>query len=340
MPIFDSSQIVFNHLQFALIRHISVEYYCYAKNSLVGVWLFMKKISLFLALFFTIGLMLVAVSPVLAQGEPEATGFSNVKIWVNPEYDDPRLLVMMEGKITGATPPATVRFLVPQAAEMYSAGSKNAFGEYSGGPPSRAASNIGFWDEISYVAKDETFRMEYYDPVISEQPNRTFTYEFHPVYPISGLQIIIQQPKRATNFAVQAADGTTGRQQTDPEGFSTIVYDYPMVAAGSTLSFQVSYTKTDNKPSLQGASPAQSSSSGSSTPPPADLLWVGVTVLAVLTAGILWAMRANPKRKRASRPQPKASATRPTQSKGSFCRKCGNPLKSSDKFCTGCGARV
>lgn len=304
---------------------------------------FMTKLRFVFSFLFVISLLLISVSPILAQGEPEPAGYKNVTIWVNPEYDDPRLLVMMEGKVDGVTPPATVRFLVPQAAEMFSAGSKNAFGEYSGGPPNRQASDIAFWDEISYVATDETFRMEYYDPVISEQPDRTFTYEFHPLYTVSALRIVIQQPRRATNFGVQAADNTTGQRQTDSEGFSVIAFNYPDVAAGSTLSFQVSYNKTDSKPSLQS-----STTSGQSNPPgssgasnSAELLWVGIPVVALLIAGILWALKGASPKRTPRRVRAKGQTARPqAQAKAGFCRKCGRPLKSGDQFCVNCGAKV
>lgn len=303
----------------------------------------MKKLGLVLSLLFVISLLLTPGGMVLAQGEPEPTGYKNVTIWVNPEYDDPRLLVMMEGKVDGVTPPATVRFLVPQAAEMFSAGSKNAFGEYSGGPPNRQASDIAFWDEISYVATDETFRIEYYDPVISELPDRTFKYEFHPTYPISNLRVIVQQPKRATSFGVQAADNTTGQRQTDPEGFSVIAYNYPSVDAGSTLSFEVSYNKTDSNPSLQS-----STTSGQSNPPgssgasnSAELLWVGIPVVALLIAGILWALKGASPKRTPRRARAKGQTARPqAQAKAGFCRKCGQPLKSGDQFCVNCGAKV
>ena len=97
----------------------------------------MKNISRMLILLLAASLLFVAVgkSLVSAQDENVPTGFQNVQLWVNPEYDDPRLLVMLEGQIVGTQPPAEVRFLVPSAAEMYSAGSMDAQGRYSGGPP-------------------------------------------------------------------------------------------------------------------------------------------------------------------------------------------------------------
>src|SRR5450759_393867 len=88
------------------------------------------------------------VQPALAQATNEPSGFKSVTVWVYPEYDDPRVLVMLEGQITGTTLPALVKFLVPQSANLFSAGSKNAQGVYSGGPPNRKASSIAGWDEI------------------------------------------------------------------------------------------------------------------------------------------------------------------------------------------------
>src|ERR1035437_3483999 len=144
------------------------------------------------------------VQPALAQATNEPTGFKNVTVWVYPEYDDPRLLVMLEGQITGTTLPALVKFLVPQSANLFSAGSKNTQGVYSGGPPNRIASSVQGWDEISYTLPTtaSTFRVEYYDDIITGSPDKKISYDFRWLYPISDLNIVIQQPLKATNFNV------------------------------------------------------------------------------------------------------------------------------------------
>ncbi len=116
----------------------------------------------FLSLLVAISLLFITadIPLALAQTENEPDGFKNVTLWIYPEFDDPRLLVMLEGQIVGVQVPATVRFLVPSAAEMYSAGSMNAQGQYSGGPPRREPSAIAGWDEISYEVTTDTFRIE------------------------------------------------------------------------------------------------------------------------------------------------------------------------------------
>src|ERR1017187_3723116 len=108
------------------------------------------------------------VQPALAQTSNVPTGYKSVTVWVYPEYDDPRLLVMLEGQVVPSTPSAQVKFLVPQSANLFSAGSKNAQGVYSGGPPDRKASSTPGWDEISYTLSSTaaTFRVEYYDDII------------------------------------------------------------------------------------------------------------------------------------------------------------------------------
>jgi hypothetical protein len=132
--------------------------------------------AMVLLLAATAALAAGSVSSVNAQ-TVEPTALKSVHVWVNPEYDDLRLLVMIEGQIVGAQVPVRIRFLVPTTAVMFSAGSKNSFGEYKGGPPERKASSTPGWDEISYGLTENTFRVEYYD-AIGQLPDKTITTSF------------------------------------------------------------------------------------------------------------------------------------------------------------------
>ncbi len=164
----------------------------------------------------------IAAPKALAQ-TAEPTALKNVRIWVNPEYDDalqigrPSLLVMIEGEMSGAQPPVTIRFLVPTAAEMYSAGSKNSFGEYKGGPPDRKASSVTGYDEISYQLTENIFRVEYYVPIAQlGEVQKSFTYDFVRFYLVQNLSVTVQQPKSSDNFTVSPS----GTPSIDNEGFS------------------------------------------------------------------------------------------------------------------------
>ncbi|MBI2935034.1 MAG: hypothetical protein HYY29_05630 [Chloroflexi bacterium] len=241
-----------------------------------------SKVHLLLALvsaiFFVSVFPVVAVAQVIA----EPTGFQNVRLWVNPEYDDPRLLVMLEGQIVGASAPATVRFLVPAAAEMFSAGSKDAQGRYSGGPPNRKPSGVPGWDEISYNLTSNTFRMEYYDPVVAIEPDKKIAFQFRSLYPISDLRVMLQQPLTSSNFKATPQEIS---RTTDSDRMTVFNYDFRDVPPNSPLSFDISYTKTDPNPSvkdpvLQGAGTG-SSSAGSSKGP---LIVIGVVAAIAFVA--------------------------------------------------------
>ena len=295
----------------------------------------MKHTSRIFVLFLAASLLFITIgiSPVLAQNENEPTGFENVQLWVFPEYDDPRLLVMLEGQIMGTEPPAEVRFLVPSAAAMYSAGSKDAQGQYTGGPPQREPSSIPGWDEISYEVQTDTFRVEYYDPIIIGQPDKSISYEFRWLYPISALQVIVQEPRTATNYSVSPAGNTF----VDNQGFTSYLYNYFDLDTEAPLQFYITYTKSDTRPSL---AIVDTGTAGSL------LTVVVIIVVGIVVVGVfLWVRKSRP-RTRAERRQlaRNTTARRPAdnqeQPKARFCSQCGKPIEGSHKFCPHCGVKL
>jgi hypothetical protein len=285
----------------------------------------MKKIFYGMFLFIMLGLLLgTAARPAFAQ-DNEPTGFQNVSLWLYPEYDNPlsitqpTLLVMLQGQITGATPPVTVRFLVPSTAEMYSAGSMDAQGNYSGGPPDRQASSIPGWDEISYTLSTDTFRMEYYDPIGLGQGDKTISYDFRWLYPIADLTVYVQVPKKAIDFQVTPA----GQSFIDSEGYTTYEYNYAALNVGDPpLHFDISYRTGSNA-----------------------LLFIIIGVVAAVgVATGFFLMRRRPRlvgRAVGRRAAGKATARRDSGRRANrFCTRCGHPLEGSPRFCPSCGKKV
>ncbi len=301
----------------------------------------------------------------------EPTSFNNVQLWVDPEYDDPRLLVMLEGKIVGANPPATIRFLVPSGAQMFSAGSKDAQGRYSGGPPARRPSDLPGWDEISYNVTSPTFRMEYYDSSIVGGPDKTISFQFRPLYPITNLWVGVQEPKTSSNFKVSPPAQSKGRD----EGMVVNEYRYSNLDAGKPLDFSIAYTKSDPSPSI--TNPALSStgnagsSGGSSSSQPMVVIGIVFGVAALALLGFVLISKSGSGRKsrqqlryaesRASRagggrplPQGRQNQAQSRGSKGSnspkgpvpqdkgsrFCPKCGSQQDGPGNFCTDCGGKL
>ncbi|MEW6142918.1 MAG: zinc-ribbon domain-containing protein [Chloroflexota bacterium] len=297
--------------------------------------------KLVLALLFGAALVLslLPLGGTLFAAEPAS--FQQVKLWVYPEYDDLRLLVMLEGKIVGTAAPATVRFLVPSAAEMYSAGSMDTQGRYSGGPPARKPSNIPGWDEISYEVKTNTFRVEYYDPVIKGNPDKTISYEFRTLYPISDLSVAVQEPLRSTGFSVSPKASSTSLVQ----GFTEHLFSYQNVTPERPLRFEITYTKSDPHPSIlptptgqpQPVSPAPATDTG------ATLVIAGIIVVVIVVSIAVVigrkSFRSKPKKvplKSAQQPRPAREGSAPPR----FCPDCGARLERSSRFCPECGVKL
>jgi hypothetical protein len=268
-------------------------------------------------------------TPIQSANEP--TGLSNVALWIYPEYDDPRLLVMMEGRITGTSAPAQIRFLVPSAAEMYSAGSIDSQGKYSGGPPDRKASSTSGWDEISYTVTTDIFRMEYYDPVIPAVTDKSFSYDFRSLYPISDLKVIVQVPTKATNFSVV------------PEGVKTTegsfaVYTYSLVSPNldEALHFDISYSKSDPNPSI-GTSTSAGNPGGSAK---LNILWpiIGIAGLLIIVIMVLWYMKSRNKVIPAK--SSAAVSSKNAKQRSKFCSQCGKRLDYPSKYCPYCRNKI
>ena len=289
------------------------------------------KIRYVIIVLSLVTLLMAANShPSLAQTPQGPTGFKNVTLWLYPEYDDPRFLVMLEGKITGAQAPTQIRFLVPNAAELFSAGSKDAQGNYTGGPPNRTASQIPGWDEISYKLNYETFRVEYYDPIIVGNPDKKISYDFRSLYPISDLKVIVQQPLTATDFKV-APTGTPGKE----DNFNVYTYSFNNPDIAKPLHFDIAYTKTDPNPSLN-TPPSTTASSN-----PAGQLALILTLAVIVVAVAVFIVINRSKKRKPIRA--KATETKPSPSgkkgppRDKYCNQCGKPLGKQDKFCPNCG---
>jgi hypothetical protein len=307
------------------------------------------------------------VGPVAhAQDGEEPTGFTNVRLWLYPEYDQPRFLMMMEGDVTGTTLPTTVRFIVPDDAELFSAGYKDDGDQYYRGTNldiEGKPSSIPGYKEISFEIQEETFRIEYYDSSIIGDPDKTVAFQLNPLYPISDLTVYAQEPGEASNFVV-AGEGASQKVFDDgfQSDFPAHLFNYLGLPAGEPLDFQISYTKTDPNPSVASAplsndpGGASGSAGGIGT---GMAIGIAVASLVALGAGAYWvygnrqrqpssrsrrrANRRAVRRNQPSRAEPRAPRSGGEQAGGrrpKFCSDCGAPLDPGARFCPGCGTKL
>jgi hypothetical protein len=289
----------------------------------------------------------------LAAEEP--TGLSNVTVWLYPEFDDPRLLVMTQGHVAqGTTLPAMVRFLVPTDAQLYSAGAMDSQMNYSGAPPQRQPSEIAGWDEISYDVTEQIFRVEYYTDAIKGETDKQIEFEYSFLYPVENLFVEVQQPLKATSFVITP---TQESMTVGNDGLNYYARQIESLEAGEPVKVRMEYTKTDPALSYNLADQPQPAQSG----PNADQ-----TMLIVVTGGALVAILAAVfiiSRRRRSAPAPSraqrrararqnrsrdqerparsqvASEDTPSQA-ANFCRHCGTSLREDSLFCPQCGEQV
>jgi hypothetical protein len=295
-------------------------------------------------------LLSVAYAPLAAAApEDEPTGMSNLQLLFYPEYDDARLLVILRGQITGVTAsttdPAIVRFMVPSTAEMYSAGFFNAQGGYvrggfvdptkvAGDPfPERKSSAISGWDEITFTMETNRFVVEYYDPVIVGNSDKTIASKFHFLYPIADMDVVIMKPRAASNFSV-VPQGTSVDHDAFGSGdiYEAHAYDLINLTVGtdSPLEYAISYTKSDPRPSIE----ITDGSAG---------LIVGITsgiIAAAVVAYFLLRFFQTKKGKRKS-PAKRRSGGPSSKKQGpqKFCRQCGKQMDRKTPFCPYCGAK-
>jgi hypothetical protein len=291
------------------------------------------KSFIFLVLSLITALCGFFSAPINLQAAAEPLNLTGVILWIYPEYDDPRLLVMLEGRVSGVNPPAQIRFLVPSSAEMYSAGSKDAQGNYSGGPPNRTTSQIAGWDEISYQLQSSIFRVEYYLPLITGQVDKHISYDFKTIYSITDLETVIQVPTKASNFSVTPL-GTP----TTEGSFQVYSSKYTNLVPEQNLHFDISYTKSDPNPSL--ATPAQTPVSEVSS----NIVLIFIIVGSVIVAGgLIWVLKATRKKTKIVKKAPSnihTSKPKSSRPPAKFCDQCGKKLEYPSRFCPHCRSKL
>ncbi|HVJ47692.1 hypothetical protein [Desulfitobacterium sp.] len=212
--------------------------------------------SLLIILVLTLLLPVVSPSSVLAETPGlKATSFD---VSVKPEYDDPRTLVIYEGNFVNSgtavikkdTP---ISFIIVKDAEIGMACELNAQGGHECQPyttkdlaDNKVELSWKITKDLQPNQKYPVFLEFYYDNKATA-PNKTFDYTFTPTYNLDSLKLTITAPKTATNFTISPSASTT---QTDQEQLKNYVFNYSNKTPNDPVTFKISYTKNDNKPSF------------------------------------------------------------------------------------------
>jgi len=292
---------------------------------------------MFLASRILISILAVMLTPAfaaaptardVAKGNPRLASLQ-IEIW--PEFDRPAAaLVILKGEIAANVPlPAAVSLRIAAA---------------SGGPSAVASSpelngnlanlkydrkDAGEFITLKFEAPERVFHIEFYDPLVTSAPGRSYTYAWMGDLPTDRLRVIVQEPATARDLSVQPALDATAVGQDGLSYRSTDLGPFP---ARKRLDVKVRYTKTDPRASAEILRPKGPDSSAlpSAGPSKAELaIWLagiaGVMGLGIWAAMMWWYGRKSVSERQASR--------------AGFCRKCGAPSASGDRFCSKCGTK-
>jgi len=285
-----------------------------------------------------------------------------LSIW--PEYDDPRVLIMLRGEMTPRQAfPASITLPIPKGAEIIGAGMVSEQNELLLHPHQVEPGNIQ--DTLQLNLPVPRFFVEfYYNPFTTSGPEKRFVYPAPTTYPIELFKVDIQQPLKATAFTL---DPAPMERTTDNQGFTYHQFTYRDVGKGQSQVFTVAYTKTATTPSVAKQQPTPQPTEKARARSDNTLVVLSIFAGAILLfAGCAWLMQRSQRQHMPTTTPPalpvsmsdtllallredilpqETEATdvppMPPQTRViNFCANCGRKLLPDDRFCSGCGKPI
>ncbi|HDH08137.1 MAG TPA: hypothetical protein ENG96_01500 [Gammaproteobacteria bacterium] len=186
--------------------------------------------------------------------EAEGLSIGRMRVAIWPEYDDPSLLVIYDGKFDeGLRFPIKTSFLVPKGAIISDACSLSHEGQHF--CQLYKIFDKGAYDEVRLLLPYPNFYLSFHTPAFSEiDRNREFIYQIKANHPIKFMEVDIQQPLRSSAFNITPADNTS-LPHAEPviskvKGFNHFSYKLENIERGKEVTFTINYIKDDQKPSI------------------------------------------------------------------------------------------
>ena len=332
------------------------------RSSLIG-W------RMLVALLLAVGLGLAKAPLVSARliVEPAQTGgvkqdiepqdparILQLRLQVMPEFDDPRLLVIGQGRLAGgqANAPWHLSFWIPEQAQvnlitgMISAEVEAVSQPYKlQADPQRPG-----WALLSSEFDSPHFFFEYYYAGLGSDPTRpdgkSFDFVFSSPNPVESLSIELQQPRGASNFTSEPPTSST--RQDDRYALTYHILETGPLEAGQAYAVRVSYTRTDPNPSIVRQAPAEVPASmvippaEVSTPPTqrglgSSAYWVMGGVFLLLGVSAAVAAIVPRRRYRVELALRLADAPEDLEHR---CPVCGQVRRLRAMYCHRCGSRL
>jgi hypothetical protein len=327
-----------------------------------------------LAIALTVGAAAGAATHVAGQGagqsqEDNQPAIAELRVQVMPEFDDPRVLVIVQGRLDISQDglPVELTLPVPRGAQINQMAIMNSTSGAIESQPFDAEPEPGNeqWTLVTYELSSAHFFYEYYyAPFLAGNPERHFVFDFPTPYAVDGLKIEVQQPLEATDFSLTPP--ATLARVDEAMGFTYHLYEIGALGAGETISIDIAYRKETAEPSITREELMGSQVQGGADGPAGidaapvsggenEGLWVGLGVVGLFGAGAAiwtWTKKDSPSREHAKphRVSPRRATPQPEVTGGEsnngvehstlYCTDCGARLRAQARFCHVCGSRV
>lgn len=295
-------------------------------------------------LLFTIGLAAALVPFTLTAGgaagsTPHVTTMS---VSVMPEYDQPRVLVSFQGRLEGATMPQQLSVRLPADAEIGHACALQPPDDTHICQPFTTLAE-GNSLVLNYETPFPGFYVEYRYGSVQGAGNRAFDFAFWPPFAVDSLELWVQEPAGATDFALSPSTTKT----VDGNGSRQYGYAFENVSPDQPVNLQFTYARATDEPSVQPSAPPRATKELGGW----DHQKIGMAlgVISGLVLGVVVFASVSGRRRLATarvaaasrRAQHEAPAPPDTASPATvFCGHCGTRLSREARFCSQCGREL
>lgn len=290
----------------------------------------------------------LATLPAVRAADPVATAtagtnprLASIEVDIWPEYDRAAAaLIIVKGEIANDVRlPAAVSMRIAASSKGPSAVAYLDAASGSLANLNYERKDAGDVITLKFQAPTRVFHIEYYEPLVTGTPERSFTYGWNGDFPTNRLRVVLQEPATSSKLSVQPPLDTTS---TGQDGLRYRAADLGPYEAGKRQEVRVRYTKSDSRTSAEILKPKVAAApvadvpavpAGGSGPSKLDIAAWLVGIVAALGiglgvwAGVMWWYG----RKDDSAPEPR---------NGGFCTKCGAPRAPDARFCSKCGAKL
>lgn len=187
-------------------------------------------------------------------GPSKDLSIGRMKVAVMPEYDDPSILAIYDGKFEEVSSyPIKTSFLIPKGSVISDACSLSHEGQHF--CQLYRTVNKGDYDEVSLLLPYPNFYLSFHTPQFDTKvEKKEFDYLIKANHAVKTMEVDIQQPLRSTAFNISPPANAVASEKDGSisviKGFNHFVYRLEGVSKGQESAFMINYIKSDPNPSV------------------------------------------------------------------------------------------